>query len=66
MDAPTAFINLMNRVFRHYLDKFVAVFIDEILVYSKDKEDHANHLRTMLETLREHELYAKLKSVSFG
>ena len=48
----------MDRVFRLYLDKFVVVFIDNILVYSKDKEEHAQHLRIVLQTLREHQLYA--------
>ena len=44
-NAPTAFMDLKNRVFRQYLDMFVIVFIDDILVYSRNKEDHANHLR---------------------
>ena len=47
-NTPAAFMDLMNRVFRPYLDKFVVVFIDDILIYSKDKEEHANHLRAML------------------
>ena len=51
-NAPATFKDLMNRVFRPYLDKFVVVFIDDILIYSKDKEEHANHLRTVLQTLR--------------
>ena len=58
-NAPAAFMDLMNRVFRPYLDQFVIVFIDDILVYSKTKEDHADHLRIVLNTLREHQLYAK-------
>jgi len=53
-NAPAAFIGLINRVFRPYLDKFVVVFIDDILIYSKDGEEHANHLRIVLQTLREH------------
>jgi len=56
---------LMNKVFMEYLDKFVVVFIDDILVYSKDEEEHAVHLRLMLQKLREHQLYAK-RSVTFG
>ena len=64
-NAAAAFMDLMKRVFRPYLDKFVVVFIDDILIYSKDKEEHANHLRTMLQTLREHQLYAKLKKYEF-
>ena len=58
-NAPTAFMDLMNCVFRPYLDKFVIVFIDDILVYSSSKEEHAEHLRIVLQTLREHKLYAK-------
>ena len=52
-NAPAAFIALMNRVFQPYPDKFVIVFIDDILVYSRDKEEHVNHLRIVLQTLRE-------------
>ena len=51
-NAPTAFMDLMNRVFRPYVDQFVVVFIDDILMYSKDREDHDMHLRVVLETLR--------------
>ena len=51
-NALTAFMNLMNRVFRPYVDRFVVVFIDDILVYSKDREDHDIHLQVVLETLR--------------
>ncbi|XP_039173939.1 uncharacterized protein LOC120296260 [Eucalyptus grandis] len=58
-NAPAAFIDLMNRVFREYLDQFVIVFIDDILVYSRSTEDHERHLRIVLQTLRDHELYAK-------
>ena len=64
-NAPAAFMDLMNRVFRPYLDKFVVVFIDDILIYSKDKEGHADQLRTVLQTLREHQLYGKLKKCEF-
>ena len=53
-NAPAAFMDLMNRVFRPYLDKFVIVFIDDILVYSSSKKEHAKHLRIVLQTLREH------------
>jgi hypothetical protein len=58
-NAPAYFMNLMNKVFMKFLDKFVVVFIDDILVYSKMKEEHAEHLRLVLGTLREHQLYAK-------
>ena len=51
-NAPAAFMSLMNRVFRPYLDQFVVVFIDDILAYSKNEEEHEQHLRTVLQTLR--------------
>ena len=53
-NALVAFTDLMNRVIRLYLDKFVVVFIDDILIYSKDKGEHADHLRMVLQTLRDH------------
>ena len=59
-NAPTAFMDLMNQVFQHYLDRFVIVFIDDILVYSGSPEEHLEHLRIVLQTLRERQLYAKL------
>ena len=65
-NAPAYFMNLMNKIFMEYLDKFVVVFLDDILIYSKTEEEHAEHLHLVLETLREHQLYAKLSSVSFG
>jgi len=55
----------MNRVFRAYLDKFIVVFIDDSLIYSKDREENADHLRMVLQTLREHQLYGKLKKCEF-
>src|SRR3954466_2523490 len=58
-------MNLMNKIFMPYLDKFVIVFIDDILIYSKDKEEHADHLRIALQTLREHKLYAKFSKCEF-
>ena len=71
-NAPAAFMDLMNRVFKPYLDLFVIVFIDDILVYSRSETDHAEHLRIVLQTLKDRELYAKfskcefwLKSVAF-
>ena len=64
-NALAAFIDLMNRVFRPYLDKFVVLFIDDILTYYKDKVEHTVHLRTVLQTLREHQLYDKLKKCEF-
>jgi hypothetical protein len=64
-NAPTVFMCLMNGVFRNYLDKFFIVFLDEILVYSKSEEEHEKHLRMVLQVLREHQLYAKLRKCSF-
>ena len=64
-NAPAAFMDLMNHVFRPFLDQFVLVFIDDILVYSRDWEDHNMHLRVVLETLRKEQLYAKLSKCEF-
>jgi hypothetical protein len=64
-NAPAYFMNLMNKVFMKFLDNFVVVFIDDILVYSKTKEEHAEHLRLVLGTLREHQLYAKFSKCEF-
>ena len=60
-NAPAYFMNMMNKVFMEFLDKFVVVFIDDILIYSKDEEEHEKHLRAVLEKLREQQLYAKLR-----
>ena len=65
MMPPTAFMDLINRVFRPYLDKFVVVFIVDILIYSKDQKEHEEHLRIVLEILKEQKLYAKLKKCNF-
>ncbi|KAL5563785.1 hypothetical protein UlMin_033532 [Ulmus minor] len=64
-NAPAAFMDLMNRVFKEFLDKFVIVFIDDILIYSKTKEEHDEHLRITLRTLEEHKLYAKFSKCEF-
>ena len=64
-NAPAAFMDLMNKVFRPFLDRFVIVFIDDILVYSKSEAEHAKHLRFVLQTLREHQLYAKFSKCEF-
>ncbi|GJU62549.1 reverse transcriptase domain-containing protein [Tanacetum coccineum] len=64
-NAPVVFMDLMNRVCKPYLDKFVIVFIDDILIYSKTKEDHENHLRLMLDLLRKEKLYAKFSKCEF-
>ena len=71
-NAPATFMDLMNRVFRNSQDAFVIVFIDDILVYSKNESDHMGHLRVVLQILKEHQLFAKyikcefwLRSVAF-
>ncbi|GKA79246.1 putative reverse transcriptase domain-containing protein [Tanacetum coccineum] len=64
-NAPVVFMDLMNRVCKPYLDKFVIVFIDDILIYSRNKEEHANHLRIILELLRKEKLYAKFSKCEF-
>ncbi len=65
MNVPVAFMDLMNRIFNSYLDQFVMVFIYDILVYSKNWEDHDEHLRVILWTLQEKQLYAKLSKCDF-
>ncbi|GJU28461.1 putative nucleotidyltransferase, ribonuclease H [Tanacetum coccineum] len=64
-NAPVVFMDLMNRVCKPYLEKFVIVFIDDILIYSRNKKEHANHLRIILELLRKEKLYAKFSKCDF-
>nr|XP_034908287.1 uncharacterized protein LOC118044188 [Populus alba] len=64
-NAPALFMDLMNRVFQPYLDKFVVIFIDDILVYSNSFEEHEEQLRRTLQALRDHQLYAKLSKCEF-
>ncbi|WMV08301.1 hypothetical protein MTR67_001686 [Solanum verrucosum] len=64
-NAPAVFMDLMNRVFKPYLDQFVVVFIDDILIFSRSSEDHDKHLRIILQILKEKELYAKLSKCEF-
>src|SRR3990170_1683893 len=64
-NAPATFSHLMNYIFMEYIDKFIMVYLDDILVYSKNKEEHAKHLRLVLEKLREHQLYAKYSKCEF-
>jgi hypothetical protein len=65
INAPTYFVYLMNKVFMEYLDKFVNVFIDDILIFSKTEEEHEKHLRMVLEKLRSNQLYAKFSKCEF-
>jgi hypothetical protein len=62
---PPAYLYLMNKIFMEYLDKFVVVFIDDILVYSRSEEEHEEHLRLAFQKLREHRLYDKLSKCEF-
>ncbi|GKC85077.1 putative reverse transcriptase domain-containing protein [Tanacetum coccineum] len=64
-NAPAVFMDLMNRVCKPYLDTFVIVFIDDILIYSRNKEEHANHLRIILESLKKEKLYVKFSKCDF-
>ena len=64
-NAPAAFMKMMNGIFFEWLDEFMIIFIDDILVYSKDRETHEEHLRAVLTRLREQKLYAKLSKCSF-
>ena len=64
-NAPTAFMDLINRVSHQFLDLFVIVFINDILVYSKSDVDHANHLRLVLQTLKDQWLYMKFSKCEF-
>jgi hypothetical protein len=64
-NAPAYFMYMMNKVFMEYLDKFVMVFIDDILVYSRNEGEHEGHLRLVLQKLRDHKLYAKLSKCEF-
>ncbi|GKE59702.1 putative reverse transcriptase domain-containing protein [Tanacetum coccineum] len=64
-NAPTVFMDLMNRVCKPYLDKFVIVFIDDILIYSRNEKEHEEHLKTILELLKKEELYAKFSKCEF-
>jgi hypothetical protein len=64
-NAPSYFMYLLNKVFMEYLDKFVVVFIDDILIFSKMVEEHEEHLRLLLEKLRSNQLYAKFSKCEF-
>jgi hypothetical protein len=64
-NAPTIFMDMMNRVFHDYLDQFTVVFIDDILIYSRKPKEHEEHLRKALERIRREKLYAKLEKCEF-
>ena len=64
-NALAAFMDLMSRVFKNYLNEFVIVFIDDFLIYLKDEDQHAEHLRIVLQTLKDQRLYAKFKKCEF-
>nr|GEX41734.1 putative reverse transcriptase domain-containing protein [Tanacetum cinerariifolium] len=64
-NAPVVFMDLMNRVCKPYLDRFIIVFIDDILIYSKDVEEHEKHLKIILELLKKEILYAKFSKCDF-
>ena len=64
-NAPTTFMDLMHRVFQPYLDQFVVVFIDDVFIYSQSEKEHEDHLRVVLQVLKEHQLYAKFSKCEF-
>ena len=64
-NSPAALMDLMNRVFKQYLDLFIIVFIDDILIYSSSEEEHASHLRVVLYNLKDHQLFTKFSKCEF-
>ena len=64
-NTPAAFMDLMHRVFQPYLDEFAVFFVDDILIYSQSEREHEDHLRIVLQLLRDHQLYAKLSKCEF-
>ena len=64
-NAPAAFMDLMHKVFQPYLDQFVVVFVDNILIYSQSEEEHEDHSRIVLQGLKNHQLYAKFRKCEF-
>ena len=64
-NAPAAFMEMINHILQPFLDRFIIVFIDDILIYSKSKQEHKQHLRVVLQTLRKRQLYAKFSKCEF-
>jgi len=64
-NAPAVFMDYMNKIFKPFLDKFIVVFIDDILIYSRTQEAHAEYMRLILAIMREKHLYAKLSKCEF-
>src|SRR3984893_2119853 len=64
-NAPATFVKLMDEVFQEYMDKFIIVYLDDIVVYSKDTQDHLHHLQLVFNRLQDHKLYAKLEKCQF-
>ena len=64
-NAPAAFMDLMHRVFQPYLDQFIVVFVDDILIYSQSEEEHEDHSQIVLQALRDYQLYAKFNKCEF-
>ena len=66
INTPVAFMDLMHRVFQPYLDQFVVLFVEDILIYSLSDKEEEDHLRVVLQLLRDHQLYAKFSKCDFG
>ena len=64
-NAPTTFMDLMHWVFQPYLNQFIVVFVDDILIYSKTEREHEDHLRVVQQLLRDHQLYSKFSKCEF-
>ena len=64
-NAPATFMDLIHKVFQFYLDQFVVVFMDDVLIYSQSEEEHEDHLRVVLHLLRDHQLYVKFSKCEF-
>ena len=65
-NVPAAFMDLMHSVFQPYLDQFIIIFVNDILIYSKSEEEHEDHFKVVLQVLRDHQLYASSANANFG